>query len=301
MARDYYDVLGVNRNADAKELKSAFRKLAKQHHPDANPDDPAAETRFKEVNEAYEVLSDPEKRRAYDQFGPNFQNFSGFNGTRGNAANVNFEDVPFGDIFDSIFGNATRGQGRRGGGNTRFEYGPFGGNTSTAGRDIEHDITITLREAYEGTTRYITKDGRRIKVTIPAGANDGTKVRLSGEGEAGIGGGNPGDLYLITRVEGDNTFKRDADDLYVDVDVDAFTAMLGGSVRVPTMERDVKVKIAPGTQSGMKLRLSGKGMPRLKRKDEYGNLYAMVQITVPTSLTDEQLALVQQLKDSFEA
>jgi len=304
MPKDYYDVLGVNKNADDKELKSAYRKLAKRYHPDANPNDPEAETRFKEVSEAYDVLKDPEKRQAYDRFGHNFRNFTGggSNPYGGGAPNVNYDDMPFGDIFDSIFGNAQRGQGRRNSGNVRFEYGPFGGGggVGAEGRDIEHDVTISLREAYEGTTRYITKDGRRIKVTIPAGANDGTKVRLSGEGEPGRGGGKAGDLYLVVSLESDSIFERDGDDLYVDVPVDAFTAMLGGSAKVPTMERDVKVKIAPGTQSGLKLRLTGKGMPKLKKKDKHGNLYARIQVTVPENLTDEQRALAEQLRDSLQ-
>lgn len=297
MAKDYYDVLGVSKNADQDELKRAYRKLAKKYHPDANKDDPTAEERFKEVNEAYNVLSDPDQRRAYDQFGPNFRNFSGGNGAGGanpyGNVNVNFEDVPFEDIFGSIFGNMGRRGASRGAGGV--DYGPFGG--ATPGRDIEHEITISLREAYEGTTRYITKDGRRIKVNIPAGANNGTKVRLSGEGERGAGG--TGDLYLIVNVQPDATFERDGDDLYVDVQVDAFTAMLGGTAKVPTMERPVKVKIAPGSQSGLKLRLTGKGMPKLKHKGEHGNLYARVQLTVPDNLTDEQRRLVEQLRDAL--
>jgi curved DNA-binding protein len=303
MPKDYYDVLGVNRNADDKQLKQAFRKLAKKHHPDANPNDPQAEARFKEVSEAYEVLSHPEKRRAYDQFGHNFRNMNPggngnpFGGSPGGATRVDFDDIPFEDIFSSIFGNTRRGGQRTNGDNVRFDYGPFG---ASQGQDIEHDVTISLREAYEGTTRYITKDGRRIKVSIPAGANNGTKVRLAGEGQPGPGGGKNGDLYLIVDIEPDKMFERDGDDLYTDVQVDAFTAMLGGSARVPTMERDVKVKIAPGTQSGVKLRLSGKGMPKLKQKGQYGNLYARIQITVPQHLTDQQRALVQQLRDSLQ-
>jgi curved DNA-binding protein len=294
MAKDYYDVLGVRKNADQDELKRAYRKLAKQYHPDANKDDPRAEERFKEVNEAYGVLSDPEQRRAYDQFGPNFRNFN--DAGRGNPygnVNVNFEDVPFEDIFGSIFGNRAQHSGNPGAG---FDYGPFGG-AAAVGRDIEHDITISLREAYEGTTRYITKDGRRIKVNIPAGASTGTKVRLSGEGERGAGGA--GDLYLIVNVQADSTFEREGDDLYVEVQVDAFTAMLGGTAKVPTMERPVKVKIAPGSQSGLKLRLTGKGMPKLKAKGEFGNLYARVQLTVPENLTDTQRQLVEQLRDAL--
>ncbi|MEO0565034.1 MAG: DnaJ C-terminal domain-containing protein, partial [Chloroflexota bacterium] len=307
MPKDYYDVLGVNKNADDKELKSAFRKLAKEYHPDANPGNPSAEEKFKEIGEAYEVLSDPDKRRAYDQFGHSFRNFSGAGGANpyGTGGATNFDDMPFGDIMDEIFGNARRGGSRRGNGNVRFDYGPFAGGgfdgtTGTEGRDIEHDVTISLREAYEGAVRYITKGGSRKKVSIPPGARTGTKVRLTGEGEPGRNGGKDGDLYLVVDVQGDDTFERDGDDLYVDVTIDAFTAMLGGSVRVPTMERDVKVKITSGTQSGTKLRLTGKGMPKLKQKNNFGNLYARIYITVPESLTDEQVELARQLRDSLD-
>jgi curved DNA-binding protein len=301
--KDYYDVLGVSKDADEKEIKRAFRRLAKKHHPDANPDDPTAADRFKEINAAYEVLSDPEKRKQYDRFGPNFQQYQNMGGqgqqTPYGNVRVNFgdfQDSPFGDIFDSFFGGATRS--RRGSTNTRFEYGPFGGETQAPGRDIEHNVTISLREAYEGTQRLISKDGRRINVNIPAGAATGTKVRLAGEGEAGMGG-QAGDLYLVVEVQDDPTFERDGDDLYVDVKVDAFTAMLGGTVEVPTMERPVKVKVPKGTQAGRKLRLSGKGMPRLKQKGEHGDLYARVVITVPTKLTDEQRQMVERLQQSI--
>jgi curved DNA-binding protein len=299
--KDYYDVLGVGKNADEKEIKRAFRNLAKQYHPDANPDNPNAAEKFKEINEAYEVLSDPEKRQQYDRFGPNFQQYNNMRGG-GNPydnVNVDFGDSPFGDLFETFFGGAARG--RRGSSNTRFEYGPFGGTpANTRGQDIEHPVTISLQEAYEGTTRYITRDGQRVKVNIPAGAATGTKVRLAGQGEPGVGG-KPGDLYLLVEVQPDPTFERDGDDLYVDVKVDAFTAMLGGEAEVATMERPVRVKIPAGTQSGKRLRLTGKGMPRLKYKGQNGDLYARIAITVPTNLTRQQREMVEQLRDSLPA
>lgn len=294
--KDYYNVLGVSKTADEQDIKRAFRKLAKKHHPDANPDDPQAETRFKEVNEAYEVLSDPDKRRQYDQFGANFQQYGGFNGGPSGSyqrVNVDVGDMPFADIFDSIFGGGF-GRGAAGRGSSGFS------GSAASGQDIEHGILISLQEAYQGTTRLITKDGRRVNVTIPRGADTGTKVRLAGEGEPAAGGGRPGDLYLVVDVQPDSTFERDGSDLYVDVKVDMFTALLGGEVEVPTMERPVRAKIRPGTQSGKKLRLSGKGMPHLRKKDEYGNLYARVLVTVPEDLTDEQRRLVEQLRASLQ-
>ncbi len=302
MAKDYYQTLGVSRDADQKEIKRAFRSLAKKHHPDANPDDPSAADRFKDINEAYEVLSDESKRQQYDRFGADFARYqqAGGNPYGGGRVNVDFENMegtPFGDMFETFFGG-NAGRGRRGATNTRFDYGPFT-DFNTRGQDIEHQVSITLREAYDGTTRLITRDGRRMSVKIPRGAATGTKVRLAGEGEAGRGTGPDGDLYLVVDVQGDSTFERDGDDLYVDIAVDALTAMLGGSAEVETMERPVKVKIPTGTQSGRKLRLSGKGMPRLKNPDTAGDLYARIVITVPNDLTDEQRDLAQKLRDAL--
>jgi curved DNA-binding protein len=303
MAKDYYQLLGVSKDADEKTIKQAYRGLAKKYHPDANPDDPGAEARFKEIGEAYETLSDPEKRAQYDQFGADYARYQNMQGQYGNAGGfggfgntggfrVDVDDAgnnPFSDVFESIFGGFG-GRGAAGGGRAR--------QTSMPGRDLEHEISINLREAYEGTTRYITKGDRRLKVNIPAGAATGTKVRLSGEGEQGMGG--PGDLYLIVNVEPDNQFEREGDDLSVDVEIDLFTATLGGGVRVPTMARPVKVNVPPGTQSGQRLRVRGKGMPRLRTKDEYGNLYARVMVTVPQNLTPTQRELLMQFKESLD-
>ena len=295
---DYYEALGVSKTADEAELKKAFRKMAKKYHPDTNQQDPTAEQKFKEINEAYDVLRDPEKRAQYDRFGPNFQNMQGFpNGYQpgqGNSQYYNRVDVDegaFGDLFESIFGGmggVNAGGGRRARTNIRQQ-----------GRDLEHEVGISLREAYEGATRFINKGSRRLKVTIPAGAATGTKVRLSGEGEAGIGGGEAGDLYLIVKVEPDSQFERDGDNLTTEVKVDAFTAMLGGEVRVPTLSRPVKLRIPEGTQSGQKFRIRGKGMPIMKKKDEYGDLFARVLLTVPESLTPEQRQRVEDLRQEL--
>ena len=295
MAKDYYQTLGVSKSASEKDIKKAYRKLAKEYHPDTNPDNPSAEARFKEVNEAYEVLSDPDKRAKYDQFGPDFERYQQFNGggAPGGYTHVDFEGFGgaggFGDIFDSLFG----GFGRGGATGTRTR-GP------SRGQDIEHRVSITLREAYEGATRFITKGDRRIKVTIPKGADNGSKVRLSGEGEAGYGGAAPGDLYLLVDVEPDKQFERDGDDLITEVGVDMFTALLGGEIKVPTMGRPVKLKAPPGTQSGQKFRVAGKGMPNLRKKDTYGDLYARVLITVPRNLSAEQQALAEELRLTFD-
>jgi curved DNA-binding protein len=290
MAKDYYQTLGVKKDATEKEIKQAFRKLAKKYHPDANPDDPTAEAKFKEINEAYEALNDPEKRKLYDQFGTTNPNQAYQQSPYGNGQRVytNVDDVDFSSIFDQFFGGGGFGRSGRG------AYQP-----QAAGRDIEQEVSISLREAYSGTQRIITKDGRRLKANIPAGATTGTKVRLSGEGESGIGGGPAGDLYLIVRVEPDEQFERDGDNLTVEVKLDMFTATLGGEVEVPTLDRPVKLRIPAGTQSGRKFRLMGKGMPKLRKKGESGDLYARMLITVPTNLNDEQRALVEQLRASL--
>lgn len=284
MAKDYYKTLGVNKNADDQELKKAFRKLAKQYHPDANPDDHAAEARFKEINEAYEVLSDSEKRSAYDRFGPDFNRMTG-SPSGGYGQSVDMGDINIEDFIKNMFGGLNGFGGR--GTQTRVNQ---------KGADVEQPVTISLREAYEGTSRIITKGDRRIKADIPAGVTEGMKVRLAGEGGSGA---QNGDLFLVVQIDGDPVFERSGNDLYTDVKVDVFTAMLGGPVEVRTMMRPVRMNIPPGTQSGKKLRISGKGMPILKQKDQFGDLYARVLITVPINLTDEQRELVEQLRDSF--
>ncbi len=291
MAKDYYKTLGVSRTASDKEIKSAFRKLAKQYHPDANKNDPNAEARFKEINEAYEVLSDKEKRATYDRFGTvNPQEMPGVGNVRGGSPFGGAQQVDMSDLFESIFGNF-----RRGGASTGF-----GQEFRTPGQDIEQPVSITLQEAYTGTTRLVTKGDQTIRVNIPAGAATGTRVRVAGKGESGMGGGQPGDLYLLIQVEHDDQFERKGDDLTVEVKVDMFTAMLGGEVEVPTLNRPVKLRVPPGTQSGRRFRLSGKGMPVLRHPDKYGDLCARVLITVPGKLTPTQRELVEQLKATFK-
>jgi len=292
MSRDYYAVLGVSRDASDDEIKRAFRQKAKQYHPDANPEDSTAEARFKEVNEAYEVLSDEEKRSAYDRFGANWQQYQNFNGENpfANSGEAPFTDMS--DIFETIFSGAGGRRRGHGGFHTRADF-------PRAGQDIEQDVHISLREAYEGTQRIVSKDGRDITVRIPRGAATGTKVRLAGEGHPGYNGGSAGHLYLVVQVAEDPQFERKGDDLYVDVKVDAMTAMLGGDAEVPTLARPLRSKIRAGTQTGQKLRLTGKGMPKLRKGDEHGDLYARVMITVPTQLDADQRERAEALRDSL--
>ena len=290
MSRDYYQVLGVPRDASDDEIKKAFRQKAKQYHPDANPEDSGAEARFKEVNEAYEVLSDDDKRAAYNQFGANWEQYQNFNGQNPFASRGEVPFTDMSDIFETIFSGAG---GRRGGDfHNRADF-------PRAGRDIEQDVHISLREAYEGAQRIVSKEGRDITVRIPRGAATGTKVRLAGEGQPGYNGGSSGHLYLVVQVAKDAGFERQDDDLHVDVKVDAVTAMLGGEVEVPTLARPVRTRIRAGTQSGQKLRLTGKGMPKLRKGNEFGDLYARVMITVPTRLDAEQRKLAEALRESL--
>jgi curved DNA-binding protein len=310
--KDYYKILGVDKNASEKEIKAAYRKLARKYHPDVNPNDPQAETKFKEINEANEVLSAPEKRAKYDQLGADWQRWQQTGGRPGDfnwgqyaagpdgervhvryASPEDLEDMfgggsPFSDFFTSIFGG-TGGRGPRSGG---FEYRP----RPQQGQDFDQPVEISLAEAYHGTTRVLNKDGRRLEVKIPAGAKTGTRVRMRGEGGSGVAGGQAGDLYLAVEVTPDPRFERKEDDLYVTVPVDLVTAVLGGEVRVPTLAGNVNLKIPEGSQNGQIFRLRGKGMPKLNKPNEYGDLYVRLDVRLPTRLTPEQRELFEQLR-----
>ena len=308
--KDYYKILGVSKDADEKEIKRAFRRLARKYHPDVNPGDPQAEERFKEINEAYEVLSDPEKRRKYDQLGAEWYRWQQAGGRPGDfdwsrwvstapggqrvyvrygtpedLQDLFGEGSPFSDFFSQIFG----GMGAAPGG---FEYRV----RPQRGQDYEQEVEISLREAYQGTTRILQKDGRRLEVKIPPGARTGTRVRIVGEGGPGAAGGEAGDLYLRVRVRPDPQFERRGDDLYVTVPVDLYTAILGGKVRVPTLNGAVMLTIPPGTQNGRVFRLRGKGMPRLRQPEQHGDLYAKVDVRLPTHLTPRQRELFEELR-----
>jgi curved DNA-binding protein len=328
--KDYYDTLGVGKDADQGEIRRAFRRLARQYHPDVNPDDSEAEERFKEINEAYEVLSDPEKRQKYDRLGANWQSYQQAGGrpggfdwgqwTGGGPAGAgpqrvhvrhgtpeDLEDLfgggsPFSDFFTQLFGGmggAAPSGAARGGvaGASGTRRGGFSYQTPPRqGRDYEQEIDISLGEAYAGTTRVIQKDGRRLQVKIPPGARTGTRVRVAGEGGAGAAGGQAGDLYLRVNVRANGRFEREGDDLRTSVPVDLYTAVLGGEARVPTMNGSVMLTIPGGTQNGQVFRLRGKGMPRLRDPEEHGDLYAEVSVQLPTDLTPRQRELFEELR-----
>jgi curved DNA-binding protein len=317
--KDYYKILGVEKNATDKEIKAAFRKLAREHHPDMNQDNPQAEERFKGINEAYEVLGDPDKRAKYDQLGADWQRWRQAGGgpgdfnwsqwTAGGGArtetgtgpgvyfryggggpdDIFSEEHPFSDFFTSIFG---AGGGTRRASGSQQQAGP------RRGHDLEHVVEISLYEAYHGTTRLINKDGRRLEVKIPPGVTTGSQVRIRGEGREGVAGGEAGHLYLKVKVAADPRFTRKGDDLHVAMPLDLYTAVLGGEVRVPTLSGDVQLKIPGGSQHGQTFRLRGKGMPQTNNPKEYGDLYAKLEIQLPTQLTDEQRRLFEELRQS---
>ncbi len=295
--KDYYQVLGVKRDASVKDIKSAFRKLARTHHPDVNPDDKGAEEKFKSLNEAYAVLSDPEKRKKYDAFGADWERYqqaggqpSGFDysqwaapsGASGGPRYASRDEMADlfggGDAYSDFF-------------STLFGGGPARPSGPRRGQDFEHPLHISLDEAFRGATRLLQIDERRIEAKLPAGVRTGSRVRLSGQGAAG---GPNGDLYLAIEVDPDPRFERRGDDLYSDLPVDFYTAALGGEVRVPTPDGAVTLKLPPRTPAGQTFRLRGKGMPALSGQGR-GDLLARVMLVLPDNLTDAELDTLREL------
>lgn len=313
--RDYYNILGVDRNAGEKDIKRAYRRLARQFHPDVNPGDRQAEEKFKQINEAYEVLSDSDKRAKYDRLGASWQQwqrmgrdpnqydwsqwFAGapggvrveWNGDLGALFRNAGRDV-FSDFFRAIFGG-TDSAGRTG---TTDDF--FRRTTSqrvSRGQDMEAPVEITLAEALYGATRVLERDGHRIRVKVPPGARSGSRVRVAGKGGPGHGGNPPGDLYLNITVKDHPTFKREGDDLHCSFEVDLYTAVLGGQARVKTLSGDVLLSIPPGTNSGSTFRLRGKGMPNPQNPGQRGDLLATAQIQVPKKLSSREQELFEEL------
>jgi len=290
--KDYYKILGVQRSAGGDEVRKAYRKLAMQYHPDRNPGDKQAEERFKEINEAYQVLNDPQKRARYDQLGSAYSNWQQRGGTPGDfdwtqwfsgqpgGTRVEYGDINdlfgqdvFSDFFRSIFG------------------GTGGARTSTRARRApayQQPITISLEEAYRGTTRMFQSDGRQLTVKIPAGVKTGSKVRAAGAAPDGQ------DLYLIIEVADDPRFERQGDDLRTSATIDVFTSILGGEAAVQTVDGEVTLKIPAGTQPEQVFRLAGRGMPRLKSTHARGDLFVRVKVQIPKELTPTQTDLLQQ-------
>ena len=327
--KDYYATLGVNRNASAKEIKQAYRKLARKYHPDVNPGDKDAEARFKEINAGHEVLSDPEKRKKYDQYGENWEQAEQFASARARGAGTGRRsgsgafggfggfgggvDVDLDDLLGGIFS---------GGGNSRSR------RTPRRGQDIEYNAEISLEEAFHGTARTIQIQGeelcrvcegngqvagqacltcrgtgvthaaRKLEVKIPPGVTTGSRVRMSGEGQQGSAGGGKGDLYVVVSVLPHARFERKGDDLHVEVAVPLTTAVLGGEVEQATLRGKIALTVPEGTQNGQVIRLGGLGMPKLGDATKRGDLYAKVKVVLPTQLTDEQKKLFEELRSA---
>jgi molecular chaperone DnaJ len=329
MAKNFYEALSVARNATEKDIRTAYRKLARKHHPDVNPNDHGAEARFKEINAAYEVLSDPDKRKKYDKYGDRWEmadqieeaqkRQSAGSWARQGPNGGMYTDMSgggggdFGSIFDSLF--------------RRDRGGPAGRQGNRRGQDIETPVEISLEEAYHGTARTLslqsqelcptcsgtgevagavchTCDGagqilrpRRLEVKVPAGVKTGSRVRVAGEGRPGMGGGTAGDLYLVVTVQPNSRFERKGDDLSIEVPVDYIDAVLGGEVEVPTMTGRVALRVPELTQNGRQIRLKGKGMPVLGAPGKSGDLFVRVRIQLPEALTPEERSQFESLRE----
>jgi curved DNA-binding protein len=306
--KDYYRTLGVKKGATEAEIRKAYRQLARKHHPDVNPNDPKSEQRFKEINEAYEVLQDPDKRAKYDQLGANWQQYqraggdpNGFDWTQwatsaggpsqgGRAYSQQFDindlfgNSSYSDFFQRIFGDLRGARGQAAG--PAYAMG---------GRDLEQPVDVSLEEAYHGTARVLQVNGRRLEIKIPAGVSEGSRVRLAGEGEPGGNGGRPGDIILRVAVLPHERYQREGNDLRVTQPVDLYTLLLGGEVTVETFKGRVSLTIPPETRAGQSFRLRGRGMPVLRREGEFGDLIVEVMPALPRDLSDREKELLREL------
>ncbi|MCD0480212.1 J domain-containing protein [Chryseobacterium sp. LC2016-29] len=300
---DYYKILGVDKSATQDDIKKAYRKQARKLHPDLNPNDKEAEQQFKQLNEANEVLSNPENRAKYDKYGEHWkhgeeyekaqqqqrQQYQGGNYGGGFSGADFGEGEDFSDFFQSMFGGA-------GGGSKRSSRGSASGKFK--GQDIHAELNLNLKDA--ATTHQQTFDinGKKVRITIPAGVYDGQQIKLKGYGNPGVNGGPNGDLYITFNINSDPNFERVGDDLKTKVTIDLYTAVLGGEVTINTLDGSVNLKVKPGTQNGAMVRLKGKGFPVYKKEGQFGDLFATYDVKLPTDLTEKQKELFEQLKNS---
>ena len=282
---DYYHVLGLQKNANADEIKKAYRKLAKQFHPDANPDDATAKKKFQQINEANEVLSDPENRKKFDKYGKDWQHSEAFEQQARQQQQYGqqfggFENEGgFSDFFSSMFG----GNGRRSTGRQK-------------GQDMNASFQLNLTDVFKTHQQTITVNGKNIRITIPAGVENGQVIKLKGYGQEGFGGGSAGDLFLTFKINNDTFFKRVGNDLQITQEIDLYTALLGGDVNLNTLHGKLKLKVKPETQNGTKIRVKGKGFPAYKQEELFGDLYVTYNVILPTGLTEKELELFEALK-----
>jgi curved DNA-binding protein len=291
---DYYKILEIDKKASAEDIKKAYRKLARKYHPDLNPNDKAAESKFKQVNEANEVLSDPEKRKKYDQYGKDWKHADEFekSGARqsrpreqgsSRAYSGHYTEEDFSDFFSSMFGG---GGGFQSSGRENIKY---------KGADYKAELHLKLSDVYQSQKQTLTVDGKNIRLTIPAGVEDGQTIKIRGYGGEGVNGGPKGDLYIKFVIKNDTGFVREGNDLYAKVTVDLYTAILGGEVTVSTMDGKVKLKLNPGTQSDTKVRLKGKGFPVYREEEKFGDLYVTYKVEIPKNITEQEKVLFEQL------
>jgi curved DNA-binding protein len=290
---DYYKILELNKNASESDIKKAFRKLARKHHPDLNPNDASAKKKFQDINEANEVLSDPEKRKQYDTYGKDWkhakefekaggqrqQPFGGFSGRQQHSGG---EEHDFSDFFESMFGGGSSRSGR--GRQSRFK-----------GQDLNAELHLDLKEVYKTDKRTLTVNGKSIRLNIPAGVENGQTIKIPGHGSEGMNGGASGDLFITFNISNHTRFKREGNNLYSDVDLDFYTAVLGGEITIDTFDGKVKLNVKPETQNGTKVKLKGKGFPVYKKEGEFGDLYITYQVKIPTNITEKEKELFREL------
>ncbi len=295
--KDYYKTLGVKKDASQKEIKKAYRKLASKYHPDKNQGDKTAEEKFKEINEAYEVIGNADKRKKYDTLGSNWEAYQQGGGDweqyaqqgqrrsgRGGGQTYTFEGDPS-SFFEMFFGGGGEGfssQGRR--------------QRNFRGQSIEAEMPVTLLEAYQGSKRTFELNGKKMRITIKPGAYNNQRLRIKGKGQSGANGGAPGDLFIILKIQRDARFTRKGDDLKLDANVDLYTAILGGKIEIPTMTGSVKLPIPKGSESGKVLRLKNKGMPKYGKSGEFGHLLVKLHVTLPKKLSEKEEDLFKKLK-----
>ena len=290
---DYYKILGIEKNATDEEIKKAYRKLARKLHPDLNPNDKEAHTKFQQVNEANEVLSDSEKRKKYDKYGKDWEQGEEYEKARqaqgsrsqpgaGSFSGAYRDGDEFSDFFASMFGGSSGGTSR-------------GRQAKFRGQDYNAELHLNLKDAYHTHQQTLAVNGKNIRITIPAGIENGQVIKLKGHGSKGINGGPDGDLYITFQIAADPQFKRMGNDIYTTAELDLYTAVLGGEITVDTLSGKVKLKVKPETQNGTKTRLKDKGFPVYKKEGEYGDLYITYTIKIPTGLTEKQKELFMQL------
>jgi curved DNA-binding protein len=284
---DYYKILGIAKTATEKEIKAAYRKLARKYHPDLNPDNKEAEKKFKEINEANEVLSDPENRKKYDKFGKDWKHGGEFEKAQSQRQQQSgqqaYSEQEFSDFFESMFGGARSSSNR--GQRTRFK-----------GQDFNAELQLDLKDVFTSEQRVLTVNGKNIRLTIPAGIENGQVIKIKEKGGPGMNGGPNGDLYIKFVINNHTNFKREGNNLYTDVDLDLYTSILGGEITVDTFDGKVKLKIKPETKNETKVKLKGKGFPVYKKEGQFGDLIITYHLKIPTNLNAEEIELFKQLQ-----